>query len=89
MRVVDDSFHRVKADGNNQVELAVGTKPVVDSLCDICGNSLAHRVYGKMMEKAFDVALVMNYHHRLTTEMVSEIPNGISAHVHSAPTPSS
>ena len=59
MRSVGDSFHCVKADGNNQVELAVGTKPVVDSLCDICGNSVVHRVYGKMMEKAFGVALVI------------------------------
>lgn len=37
----------------------MGTKPVVDSLCDICGNSVVHRVYGKMMEKAFGVALVI------------------------------
>ena len=36
----------------------MGFKPVVDSLCDICGNSVVHRIYG-MMEKAFGVALII------------------------------
>lgn len=57
MWVVDDSFHRIKADGNNQVELDMGFSPDMDAY--FSGNSVCV-LDDEMIEKIFIVALIIS-----------------------------
>ena len=60
--------------------------------CWVCGKEIKGNEHfflfrGKTICKKCDKK--MNYHHRIKSEMVSGIPDGMNRHVHSAATPSS